>query len=149
MTEIQIQIKMPAAAEAAQQEKLIEKHQDEALSIQIIDTAPTDRQSVAQDEEEKVQEEESNVCNKVHVNCGHKCYGAKGEQSCIPCLEPGCAEAAGDKDELCAICYTSELGSEEVVQLGCGHLYHASCVEQLLKHRWSTMQISFAFMTCP
>lgn len=31
----------------------------------------------------------------------------------------------------------------------CGHVFHANCVLQLLKHRWSTLKISFAFMQCP
>lgn len=39
------------------------------------------------------------------------------------------APEAGCEDELCGICYTSELGTEECVRLGCGHVYHAGCVE--------------------
>ena len=54
-----------------------------------------------------------------------------------------------DADELCAICYCGELGEEDQVQLGCGHVFHTGCVEQLLKHKWSTLKISFAFMSCP
>ena len=73
--------------------------------------------------------------------------GVSGKQNRSQAIEP---EASGyDRDELCAICYTSELGSDPVVKLGCGHFFHEECVEQLLKHRWSTMQISFAFMACP
>jgi len=35
------------------------------------------------------------------------------------------------------------------VQLGCGHIFHANCVLELLKHKWATLRISFAFMACP
>ena len=54
-----------------------------------------------------------------------------------------------DDSELCAICYTSELREEPCVQLGCGHVFHSNCVLMLLKHKWSTLKISFAFMSCP
>ena len=52
-------------------------------------------------------------------------------------------------DELCAICYTSELREEPCVKLSCGHIFHENCVLQLLQHRWNTLKISFAFMACP
>ena len=52
-------------------------------------------------------------------------------------------------EELCAICYTSELASETSVTLSCGHEFHLECVKQLLSHKWSTLRISFAFMQCP
>ena len=52
-------------------------------------------------------------------------------------------------DELCAICYTSELREEPCVKLNCGHIFHENCVLQLLQHRWNTLKISFAFMACP
>ena len=55
----------------------------------------------------------------------------------------------GAGNELCGICYTSELGEEPCVRLGCGHVFHANCMHQLLGHRWSTLRISFGFMDCP
>ena len=72
----------------------------------------------------------------------------------MPCLKPSCAKAAGhfdgtNEDELCAICYTTELGSEACTQLPCGHVFHTNCVVELLRHRWTTLRISFAFMQCP
>ena len=54
-----------------------------------------------------------------------------------------------DGEELCAICYTSELREEPCVRLGCGHVFHSNCVLQLLQHKWNTLKISFAFMACP
>ena len=50
---------------------------------------------------------------------------------------------------MCTICFTSELKDEACVQLGCGHVFHANCILKLLRHRWSTLKISFGFMCCP
>ena len=47
------------------------------------------------------------------------------------------------------MCFTSELGAQSCVQLGCGHVFHADCILQLVKHRWSTLKVSFAFLSCP
>ena len=33
-----------------------------------------------------------------------------------------------NSDELCTICYTSELGSEPCSQLSCGHTFHTDCI---------------------
>ena len=60
-----------------------------------------------------------------------------------------CEEGAELDDELCTICYTSELSSEQCVTLKCGHRFHLGCVRQLLGHKWSTLRISFGFMLCP
>ena len=70
----------------------------------------------------------------------------------MPCLEPECHPAESrlpPADELCAICFTSELKEEACVQLKCGHVFHANCVLKLLKHRWNTLKISFNFACCP
>ena len=91
-------------------------------------------------------------CQKYNAKCRHRCNGVHGEAFCPPCLEPTCASAAGlsvRNDDLCAICYTSELSAEPCVQLRCGHIYHANCVSKLLKHGWNTLQITFGFMSCP
>ena len=94
-------------------------------------------------------------CRKLK-ECGHKCAGVKNELECLPCLQAECIEAAADggtnlpsSDELCTICYTCELQEEPCVQLSCGHIFHANCVLELLKHKWSTLRITFAFMSCP
>lgn len=96
-------------------------------------------------------------CNKLK-DCGHKCKGVAKEEECLPCLEPSCSNGDGaaasdsnlpSSDELCNICYTCELREEPSVQLGCGHIFHANCVVELLKHKWATLRITFAFMSCP
>ena len=46
------------------------------------------------------------LCNK-QLECGHNCLGAKHKDACLPCMEPNCSAAKIDKNELCAICYTS------------------------------------------
>ena len=51
--------------------------------------------------------------------------------------------------ELCGICYTCELGEEACVKLGCGHVFHANCVDMLMSHRWTTLRISFGYLDCP
>ena len=90
--------------------------------------------------------------SKKIMACGHRSYGVKGEAECMPCLHPDCHEEGSrlpTSDELCAICYTCELEGEANVMLGCGHVFHAECVQSLLKHRWNTLKINFAFMQCP
>lgn len=83
-------------------------------------------------------------CQKLHVDCGHKCSGVGGELDCPPCLK-----CLGTTADLCSICFTSELGAEPVARLGCGHLFHAECVQNLMKHKWSTLRINFDFLSCP
>ena len=98
-------------------------------------------------------EEEAYIkeCRKIH-ECGHRCNGVRGEKDCLPCLVVECHDEKSRlpaAEELCNICWTSDLESEACVQLGCGHVFHANCVHKLLKYRWSTLKISFAFMSCP
>ena len=92
-------------------------------------------------------------CDKIN-KCGHACRGVANERKCLPCLHVDCSEAAGhfenvNEEELCTICYTSELGAEACSQLSCGHVFHTNCVIQLLKHKWATLRITFSFMSCP
>ena len=56
------------------------------------------------------------LCEKTK-NCGHACKGVTKERQCLPCLDKDCAQSNGlfegtNEDELCTICYTSELGAE-------------------------------------
>ena len=72
----------------------------------------------------------------------------------MPCLHANCSEASGhfngvNEDELCTICYTTELGSEACTRLSCGHVFHTNCLIQLLQHRWPTLRMTFGFMACP
>ena len=66
------------------------------------------------------------------------------------CLEPECRETpdAPQKTDVCAIC-SDELHKQPALELDCGHLFHADCLRELLRHRWSTQRISFNFMRCP
>merc|ERR1711990_644092 len=69
-------------------------------------------------------------------SCGHRHNGVKGYKKCqLPCLNSECLPKDSNPpsaDELCAICYTCELGSMSCVKLGCGHVFHADCILQLL-----------------
>ena len=38
---------------------------------------------------------------------------------------------------------------DATVELECGHSFHKGCIEQLLRHGWSTLRISFDFLACP
>ena len=91
-------------------------------------------------------------CKKNHAKCGHRCNGVADESECLPCLNSECADPKVTRetsDELCAVCYTSDLGSQSCVQLSCGHIFHADCILQLVQHKWSTLKVSFAFLACP
>ena len=89
----------------------------------------------------------------MHEECGHQCGGVAHEKTCLPCIQPACCGQDSNgptAEDLCNICFTSELGEEPCVQLpGCKHIFHAECIKNLLKHRWSTLRISFDFMACP
>ena len=105
-------------------------------------------------QEEEKYEPEVAFCEKTHKACGHACKGVSQERKCLPCLNADCAEKAGlfdgvNEDALCTICYTSELGAEACSRLSCGHVFHTGCLMQLLRHKWSTLRITFAFMSCP
>ena len=123
------------------------EEEDEAQEELLVDDEEVKEGEQAADEEEPLIKK----CDLVK-DCGHACNGVKGEAECIPCLDAGCIDAESrlpNDEELCMICYTSELKEEACVELGCGHVFHANCVHNLLKHRWNTLKISFAFMSCP
>lgn len=106
-------------------------------------------------------------CDKT-LPCGHACCGFFGEQECLPCLKRECVKAAKDEavaagnpddprlffddtdeDSYCTICYTSGLGSEPCIKLGCRHVYHINCIKTILQNKWASPRIVFAFMNCP
>ena len=110
-----------------------------------------DVESSKSDYEEEEEEALIKRCRKIHA-CGHRCNGVSDEEDCLPCLCEECHDEESRlpaAEELCTICWTSELEAEACVQLGCGHVFHANCVLKLLQHRWSTLKISFGFMACP
>ena len=91
-----------------------------------------------------------NFCNKTHKNCGHRCRGVQNEKRCLPCLNSACVTGfTPSEDQLCEICYTSELGEEPCAKLGCGHVFHVGCIVQLLESGYPTLRMSFGFMSCP
>ena len=52
-------------------------------------------------------------------------------------------------DDLCGICFCTELNTEPCVRLACGHVFHANCMLQLLDHRYTTLRITFGYLDCP
>ena len=88
-------------------------------------------------------------CGEEH-SCGHACKGCYGESEHLPCLEPECREEEQlTKDDVCTVCKASGLGEQPSMKLKCGHIFHADCVREIVRHRWSTQRITFAFMHCP
>ena len=92
------------------------------------------------------------ACDKLH-RCGHVCYGVKNEKNCPPCLDVACADkfykGGVNADDLCGICYTSELGTEAVTRLTCGHVFHTGCIKMLIESGWTGLRITWAFLSCP
>ncbi|KNC53818.1 uncharacterized protein AMSG_12273 [Thecamonas trahens ATCC 50062] len=94
-------------------------------------------------------ERSEQVCVDV-LECGHPCGGVRGEKEHLPCLVAGCDEAMTvAKDDMCMICWTEPLEAAPAVKLGCGHVFHAMCVDRLLKAKWSGPRINFGFWACP
>ena len=92
------------------------------------------------------------TCTK-ELSCGHQCFGVEDERKCLPCLDPACApkhfKGGINADELCHICYTSELGVEACSKLSCGHVFHTNCLVNLLRAKWPKLRITWDFMSCP
>mmetsp|Transcript_11811 Transcript_11811/g.19957 ORF Transcript_11811/g.19957 Transcript_11811/m.19957 type:complete len:495 (+) Transcript_11811:782-2266(+) len=94
-------------------------------------------------------------CDKM-LPCGHPCFGSNGEAKCMPCLDPECIEKMDprvapreNKDDFCNICYCSGLGQEPCLSLGCGHVYHVSCLKQRIQKQWNGPRIVFNYLDCP
>lgn len=51
-------------------------------------------------------------------------------------------------DEYCSLCYTEDLGSAPVLQLGCGHILHRHCLNAQLESKSSGSRIAFTFLEC-
>ena len=100
------------------------------------------------DSEECLKYAES-ACVKAHA-CGHSCGGIRNEEACLACLQ--CADAEGlcvDADDFCSVCWTDNLGAAPCIQMDCGHVFHASCVNALVDRRWPGPAITFGFADCP
>jgi len=89
------------------------------------------------------------ACDKV-LACGHFCGGIRGESACLPCLH-GCSgvKLRQDADDMCMICFTDALSPIPSIQLGCGHIFHYTCVTAILEKRWYGPRITFGFRNCP
>ncbi|CDW84412.1 myc binding protein 2 [Stylonychia lemnae] len=57
-------------------------------------------------------------CHRQYYECNHKCYGARGEENCLPCLHPECvakneAKTLGsDMNSTCPVCYTDTFSQQ-------------------------------------
>ena len=81
--------------------------------------------------------------------CGHTCGGCKDETNHLTCLEPACRSANQTTcEDNCIVCY-QKLSNGPAIEIGCGHLFHVVCIQNLLRNRWSTMRITFNFLKCP
>lgn len=94
-------------------------------------------------------------CTKT-LQCGHQCRGFKNEKNCLPCLDEDCAQeesksllADTNNDTFCSICWVSGLGTEPCVQIGCKHVFHLRCLQQIVEKKWVTPRIVFNFLNCP
>ena len=55
-----------------------------------------------------------------------------------------------DEDQYCEICYSEGLNAQPCVQLdGCKHVFHFNCISKIIKDRWLTPRITFAYLRCP
>ena len=95
----------------------------EGISLGLLDDADLEMED--DKIEQKMEQEMQRLldggipfCRK-QKQCSHSCAGVKGETKCLPCLEPECMTAEDNilpqNDELCTICYTSELKEEPSV----------------------------------
>ena len=100
-------------------------------------------------------------CCTKQLACGHFCNGAKGEKTCLPCLQPECIQKYNEKNpadkihdgysegDYCGICMTSGLGQEACVRLGnCGHIFHYNCILRKVGNKWPSPRMTFDFMNC-
>lgn len=105
--------------------------------------------------------EMNSSCAKMHA-CGHPCGGFANEKECLPCLEPDCIikfnssveskkkiSDGHTNSDYCVICYSQGIGDKPSVQLGCRHIFHVDCIMKILKQRWLSPRIVFAFANCP
>mmetsp|Transcript_37914 Transcript_37914/g.59954 ORF Transcript_37914/g.59954 Transcript_37914/m.59954 type:complete len:1138 (-) Transcript_37914:205-3618(-) len=114
--------------------------------------------------EEECQEKMANSCTKI-LPCSHICRGVRGEECCLPCVEPECSEfgvlvgASSSSsssplpmqttgDDFCSLCWTEEIRSAPSVLMNCGHVYHKQCVIQRLKEDGHPGALSCAAAEC-
>eukprot|EP01052_Picozoa_sp_SAG31_P018940 SAG31_NODE_1361_length_8631_cov_3.401899_5_plen_779_part_00 len=90
------------------------------------------------------------ACNDV-LPCGHLSNGVKSDK--LPCLEPACAQLRNDgsatADDWCMICYVAPLRAAPSIMLGCGHVFHAECMQERISIGRPGPRLSFNFLDCP
>ena len=87
------------------------------------------------------------ACTKLHL-CGHNCGGIRAEETCLPCLH--CDEGLfADADDFCNICWAENLSSAPAIKLGCGHIFHAECMQTMVDRRWPGPAVAFSCVECP
>lgn len=122
-------------------------------------------------------EKERRACGKRHLDCGHRCGGVRGEDTCLPCLHPDCRNKASsssappppppygstqaaqpvqsapklpDGDEWCPICWTEPLNAAPAIRLNCGHVLHHHCAEAMVrKGHCGGRRLAFKSIRCP
>ena len=102
--------------------------------------------------------EKISFCNKIIEECGHNCYGIKGEAKCLPCLsddhkadsviEQLLKDFNSIESDLCGICL-EELGEFACVRICEKHALHGTCMKEYLLAGYSTLNITFGWMSCP
>ncbi|KRX06473.1 hypothetical protein PPERSA_05086 [Pseudocohnilembus persalinus] len=92
-----------------------------------------------------------NACKK-KLDCGHECYGIKGEIKCLQCLDDECAKKNKDEqtgNDYCNICFVEGLSAAPTIRSACGHLFHYHCMKKRLEVKWITPRIVFNYCYCP
>eukprot|EP00474_Spongospora_subterranea_P000655 CRZ01113.1 hypothetical protein [Spongospora subterranea] len=97
---------------------------------------------------EECQSKSAQSCRKT-LKCRHSCTGIFNERKCLPCLRCPDAQNQIIANDFCNICWVESLSSAPCIKLGCGHIFHRSCVALKLEKRWPGSRICFGYMTCP
>jgi E3 ubiquitin-protein ligase MYCBP2 len=79
--------------------------------------------------------------------CGHACAGVAEEAECLGCLE--CGEEEVGADDYCSACYTESLGEAPCLRLACGHVFHAQCMQRMVRCGYDGPAIRFGCLQCP
>src|SRR3990167_2335353 len=107
----------------------------------------------------KCKDKESACLSKTHADCGHPSIWHHSMPERMPeCIHPTCVEKKSGNEssqkttleDFCAICWVEELSYSPCLKLNCGHIFHAECVKNKLKHRWTPGgAVSLSFLECP
>jgi len=101
-------------------------------------------QDVCNDED--CEKKAGNSCGAL-LECGHPCYGVKGESVHMPCFQ-GCDGVDIEGEDMCGMCYTESMNEAPCVHLGCGHNFHAECARARVNAGYLGPEISWKFLGC-